>query len=83
MQLGKPHTDLGVLVYKSGLSHLSACAPKEMPVGDVQDAVNESCPTGIDSSWVFAKDEPTFATGQSNPCPCNWDDARVHYLFVC
>lgn len=72
-----------VEVYRVGLVSLSCCAPASMPLDDVTDSVNRSHFTGISSQWGFAADEKTFATGEPNPCACERDPDRRHYLFHC
>jgi len=72
-----------VHVYTAGLCSLSVCAPKEMPVERVEDAVNAGHPTGLEYRWKVAKDK-NFRTGEPNPCPCNDEpEDRLHYLMHC
>lgn len=72
-----------VEVYHVGLVCLSACAPKDMPIEEVESLINVQHPTGIASAWRKSKD-PTFKAGEPNPCPCNdHPDGRVHYLLEC
>lgn len=71
-----------VTIYTWGLCHASVCAPAGMTIAEIERQVNRELPTGIASPWK--KDEaPTFANGASNPCPCEQDSARVHYLLSC
>lgn len=70
-----------VQLYAVGLVCTSACAPKDCTPGDVEFAANYHHPTGISSQWTVA-DEP-FATGQPNPCVCNDDPGRLHWLLTC
>lgn len=72
-----------VEVYRAGPVSLSCCAPASMPIDDLTDEVNRQHPTGISSGWSFAVEDKTFATGQPNPCPCERDPDRRHYLFHC
>ena len=71
-----------VNVYAMGLVHCSVCAPREMPAEDVVARVNNQHPTGIVSQWKLDPSE-TFSSGRSNPCPCDHDSDRLHYLLVC
>ena len=71
-----------VHVYSEGPVALCACYPDDMPLDDVITEVNRQRPTGIRSKWSPAL-EPTFATGQPNPCPCNATEGRTHRLFHC
>lgn len=70
-----------VHVYSHGLCHASACAPAELTAEQVSDAVNASHPTGIASRWQHAA-EP-FVSGQPNPCACEQDADRRHWLLQC
>ena len=70
-----------VVIYATGLVMSSVCAPSEMPVADVEDAVNRLSPTGISSRWSLA--DEAFASGEPNPTPCNDDPARQHHLLNC
>jgi len=73
-----------VQVYTWGLVSLSACAPADMPIEEVEQSVNRQHPTGLNWGWEFADDEPTFADDKSpNPSPCCTDESRKHYLFHC
>lgn len=74
-------TSCEVEVYKVGLCYLSACAPKALDKPDVEMAVNDQSPTGLDHGWSVS-DEP-FSGGQTNPCECNHDAARQHWLLSC
>lgn len=71
-----------VVVYRTGIASCSVCAPADMPLDDVTDDVNLVNPTGISSKWGFAT-EATFSGGQPNPCACERDPDRRHYLFHC
>lgn len=70
-----------VVVYQWGLVALSCCAHKDVPIERVTEIVNQKHPTGLDHGWVVS-DEP-FRNGIPNPCPCELDENRVHYLFTC
>jgi hypothetical protein len=67
-----------ITVYKEGLCTASVCAPAEMTKEEVEA---EMPGTGIRSQWVVA-DRP-FATGETNPCPCNNDPDYRHWLMEC
>jgi len=73
---------MGVTVYRVGLVHCSVCVPKEMPVADIVYNTNLEHPTGLDHGWTIAP-ETAFRTGEPNPCVCNTDPQRLHYLMVC
>jgi len=69
------------IVYRFGLVHSSVCVPKAMPVADVVHNTNLEHPTGLNHGWTIAPDP--FRTGEPNPCACNTDPERLHYLMVC
>lgn len=71
-----------VHIYSYGLCYASACAPAEMGGGDVAEAVNAQMPTGIGSRWNISSDA-AFKSGQSNPCECEHDKTRRHWLLDC
>ena len=67
-------------VYSVGIVAASVCtalAPDEM-----LRAVNAAHPTGLEHGWSLSE-EATFKTGDSNPCQCNHDPMRKHYLLKC
>ncbi|GEP12290.1 hypothetical protein [Methylobacterium gnaphalii] len=70
-----------VQVYARGLLMCSACAPAEMDGPAVAAAVSRDHPSGTELGWAIAK-EP-FRDGEPNPCPCNVDAARRHWLLEC
>lgn len=74
--------DSDITIYAQGFITLSVCAPKELSVGEVEAEVNIQNPTGIESPWKVSED-PTFRTGESNPCVCEDDPDRLHYLLSC
>jgi hypothetical protein len=49
---------------------------------DVERITNTYHPTGISSQWVMS-DDPTFKDGTPNPCACNEDKTRRHFLLSC
>lgn len=71
-----------VIIYSKGLCHCSVCAPKDLSVEEVVAEVNLIYPTGIFSNWSPSEDK-TFATGDPNPCVCQDDPNRLHYLLDC
>ena len=71
-----------VIVYAEGPMAASVCAPSDMPREKVAQQTNAKSPTGISSPWQFSQDE-TFKGGQPNPCPCEQDPTRTHYLMEC
>jgi hypothetical protein len=71
-----------VIAYGVGIVYACACAPKDTPIEEVEAAVNEQHPTGLSHGWAKSSDE-TFSGGQSNPCPCNSDPSRLHWLLSC
>ncbi len=72
-----------VILYAVGLLSCSACAPAALTPEEVTALVNQENPTGVDSPWQVST-EPSFTTGQPNPCPCNRSPStRMHYLMEC
>lgn len=71
-----------VEVYTFGLVAASVCAPSELPRDEVLAGANAAHPTGLSWGWKFS-DEPTFAGGQPNPCQCDQNPDRLHYLLEC
>ena len=69
-------------IYSKGIITCSVCAPKRLSVKTVERVVNELEPTNISSKWKISKDK-TFRTGESNPCVCENDPNRLHYLMEC
>jgi hypothetical protein len=72
----------GVVMYSMGLCMASVCAPGHLDAEQVADAANIERPTGISSRWRVS-DDPQFRTGQTNPCPCEQDSSRRHWLLSC
>ena len=52
------------------------------PPGMARDWLNSNYPTGLAHQWDFSKDEK-FTSGEPNPCPCEQESGRTHYLFDC
>lgn len=71
-----------VVVYTFGLCHCSVCVPKDMPRREVELATDIAHPTGLDHGWKIDP-SPAFKGGEPNPCRCNKDESRLHYLMVC
>ena len=68
-------------VYSSGLCYCSVCTDLIDPA-EVAAETNRQNPTGLDRGWSIS-DDPTFANGQPNPCPCNHHEGRQHFLLSC
>ena len=68
-------------IYAEGIVCLSVCAEKDIPISEVEDYANKETPTGINHGWVKA--DRNFEDGSLNPCPCDNDNGRVHYLLNC
>lgn len=71
-----------ITVYNIGVCYASVCAPKDMLPQAVADEVNAQHPTDIQTPWRVSED-PHFAGGQPNPCVCEADPERLHYLLNC
>lgn len=66
-------------IYAQGIVHTSVCStlgPEETTA-----RLNVESPTGLDHGWHIT--DQTFKDGTPNPCPCNQDPSRKHYLFTC
>ena len=74
--------DYTVKVYAQGMVSLLCCAPADMPTDQVEASVNQQVPAGGDLRWSMA-DDPTFKSGEPNPCVCHDDAGRLHYLLHC
>lgn len=72
----------GLVCYGVGICHASVCAPASMPIDNLLDAVNRLWPTGLDHGWMVATNE-NFASGETNPCPCEQTAGRIHRLLEC
>lgn len=73
---------MGVVIYTQGLCYASVCAPAEMAADEVEAEVRRDHDSGTDGGWRRSIDE-TFKGGQPNPCQCDQDPGRKHWLFVC
>lgn len=71
-----------VLVYSTGLICCSVCAPGDMDSEAVAAAVNREHPAGTEGGWSVSEDQ-TFRTGQPNPCTCEDEPSRRHWLMEC
>lgn len=69
-------------IYSYGPICMSVCVAKTMSREDIELRANLESPTGIESPWRISEDE-TFKGGESNPCQCEDDPERMHYLMGC
>lgn len=74
--------DGDIFFIASGIVCCSVCVPKGMSREVIERKVNEQTPTGIGSRWAVSADQH-FATGEANPCICETDTERMHYLLNC
>lgn len=74
--------DDGIEIYAKGLVYCSVCAPNGMTVKEVERKVNIYNPTGVSSRWKISPNK-TFKDGLTNPCKCENDSSKLHYLCVC
>ena len=70
-----------VFMYAGGLVSCSVCVPKGMPRVEIEKEVNSINPTGISSQWGISSE--AFRDGSENPCACDKDPDRSHYLLHC
>ena len=82
-----------VNVYSMGMFMASVCAPGDMSGAEVAAAVNEQDAdslrgvglakhAGNTPQWGVSGDA-CFRTGQTNPCSCEDDPNRKHWLMEC
>jgi hypothetical protein len=67
-------------VYAVGLCYCSVCTDIE-DLGELTARLNEVQPAGTQGGW--RKAHKPFKGGLPNPCPCDEDPSRRHYLFEC
>jgi len=70
-----------IVFYAEGPCMASICAPMFLTAQEIVAQANYYHPTGISSAWKVA--EEPFRSGDPNPCPCDRDAQRVHYLLSC
>jgi len=70
------------LIIHEGLCYLTACAPKEMTGPEVEADIRRQAIAGTSAGWRLS-DDRTFSGGQPNPCECDQDGSRKHWLFAC
>jgi hypothetical protein len=73
-----PHGD--VYIYRMGALCCSVCAPAALEGEDVAKAVERHSPCGTDPGWTISRDA-NFASGEPNPCICQEDADRRHWLL--
>lgn len=71
-----------VEIYSNGIIHCSVCAPKTMPIQEVEAEVNRINPSGIQTHWRMSKDTH-FSCGETHPCTCGDNSAKQHWLMEC
>lgn len=71
-----------VNVYSIGPLSCSVCAEKNLTPDEVAQEVNQVSPAGTTHGWQISEDEK-FKGGNPNPCVCEQDDDRLHYLLEC
>lgn len=73
-------------IYSNGIVHCSVCALKTMPIEEVVAEVNRINPTGISGAWQKSEDTHFASKGKdalTNPCQCEDDETRQHWLMEC
>ena len=66
--------------YAVGICNASVCS--NLTLEETTRQLNREHPTGI-GKWELSQ-EPTFAAGEPQPCPCNLHpETHKHYLFEC
>jgi hypothetical protein len=69
-----------IYIYSVGPFCASVCAPAIMEGEDVAFEVECHRPCGTDPGWTVSADI-NFASGQPNPCVCEEDPSRRHWLL--
>ncbi len=73
---------MSIRIYTEGPVCCSVCAPVDMTPEEVTARVNIERPTGITSTWAVSDED--FASGQTNPTPCNSEpETHRHFLLKC
>lgn len=68
-------------IYAKGPLSLSVCSPFDPEETTRRVNVQHRC--GTELGWMLSAD-PTFATGEPNPCPCEREpDTHMHYFYDC
>lgn len=68
-----------VITISEGLCYKSMCAVADASIDEIEA---EAGPSGTRRGWKLSEDTH-FATGQTNPCPCDQEEGRLHYLLSC
>jgi hypothetical protein len=69
-----------IVIYSGGLVHISVCAPADMSRAEVERQAESRHWSGT-RGWKI--DSGSFLDGTPNPCVCELDPGRVHYLLSC
>jgi hypothetical protein len=69
-----------VEIYSEGFCCMSVCSV--LSPQETVDHVNRASPSGTTNGWRLSSDKE-FRQGEPNPCPCDRDAARTHYLLNC
>jgi len=68
-------------IYSIGPCKMSVCTDID-DEAEIELRANQESPTGITSQWAICT-EPTFRGGEPNPCTCENDSTRKHWLLEC
>ncbi len=71
-----------LIAYSIGIVAASVCVDDTLTTEEIESIMNAENPTGISSKWQISKDK-YFHSGETNPCVCENDTNRKHYLMVC
>lgn len=69
-----------VIVYCEGLCMMSVCSA--LDAEKTEEWIRANHPCGTEHGWKISK-ETHFSGGEPNPCECNSNPARKHFLFEC
>lgn len=70
---------MSLIVISEGICQKSVCVPDNW---DKEKILANAGTSGIDSEWQLSSDTH-FKTGETNPCSCDQEAGRKHYLLVC
>lgn len=68
-----------VFIIAEGICYMSVCVPADIDPNKIEGLVTSS---GTIRGWKISEDEK-FVSGQNNPCSCEQEEDRLHYLLDC
>ncbi len=71
-----------VFLTPASIFSVSVCVPADWPRALVEASANVKKPAGTSQGWKVSADE-CFHGGEPNPCQCERNPERMHYLLDC